>query len=120
MKEFEDFIVENGISLSAINSGSTEIALSADKAIEAINILADSDIIIYGGDILTKINEHLMYAYQVWGKKYHTLNWSCEAIKGETRDIYAKRSHILAINSINKALSTAKNMHMECYIAFVL
>ena len=119
--EYFSFIELNGRSLSEINPGSEEVALNADDALQAIEILKkNSTTPVLGGDVLTNNNKELIYAYQFWGNEYHCLNWYCEKKDDESIEEYINRSYITAKDCINKANETAKNLGTKCYIALVV
>jgi hypothetical protein len=114
-----NFIKEKGRPLSEINPGSDEIALAVDDALQAIELLKDNQTAILGGDILSEDSGELVYAYQLWGEEYHSLNWYCDRIDNESEDGYLKRSYILAKEGITNAHAIAEKLKKKCYIVFV-
>lgn len=116
-----NFIKEKGRSLSEINPGSDEIALTASDALYALNLLNGSLIAVLGGDVLSeKENGKLIYAYQFWGSEYHYLNWYCDKMDNESQEDYAKRSYMVANESIKTANDAAKHLGKRCYVVIVL
>ncbi|MDR1199326.1 MAG: immunity 40 family protein [Prevotellaceae bacterium] len=118
-----NFIKEKGRSLSEINPGSDEIALTVDDALYALDLLDASHIAVLGGDILSeKENGEFIYAYQFWGNgyEYHCLNWSCSRVDNESQEDYVKRSYIIAKENIKTASDTAKRLGKKCYIVIVI
>ena len=71
------FLNEKGRVLSA-DYESEEKALSVEDALQAIELLKEEKIAIYGGDILTEADGEIVYAHDIWGKEYHYLNWYCD------------------------------------------
>ena len=121
MLDYTNYVKEKGKSLSEINPGSDELALTVEDALKAINLLCEMQIAILGGDILSaKENGGLIYAYQLWGSEYHCLNWYCDKIDNESQEDYAKRSCKLAKESITIANDTAKRLGKKCYIVIVI
>lgn len=115
-----NFLRSKGRFLSEINPGSDNLVLSAKDALKAINLIQNANLRIVGGDILTNDNEKLKYAYHVWGKKYHYLNWSCEELENELLEDYKKRSYEFAENAIIQALKVAEEFKMECLIVLIV
>jgi hypothetical protein len=116
-----DFLKEKGRLLSEINSGSDEIALATDDALQALNLLNDNQVPILGGDILSeKENGSLVYACQLWGSEYYYLNWYCNKINNENQEDYTNRSYIIAKKSIKTANNIAKRLGKKCYIVIVI
>lgn len=113
------FLEKKGISLSIINPGSEEKALLIEDSLQAINLLKDEKIAILGGDILSEINGKLIYAYQLWGSEYISLNWYCDEIPNENRDTYLNRSYEIAKKTIIEANAIADNLNKKCYVALV-
>jgi hypothetical protein len=112
---------EKGRPLSEINSGSDEIALTVNDALQALDLLDDNQVAILGGDILSeKENEKLVYAYQLWGSEYHYLNWYCDKMDSENQEDYTKRSYIIAKKSIKTANDIARRLGKKCYIVIVI
>ena len=114
------FIRERGRPLSEINPGSDELALSVDDALEAVELLRDTQTIIFGGDILSNESDILIYAYQQWGSEYHYLNWSCEKMDNENQPEYCNRSYDVARESIIKAKEVADRLGKIGFIVLVI
>jgi hypothetical protein len=115
-----DFLKEKGRPLSEINPGSNERALTVNDALQALELLIDSRTAILGGDILSEENNDLVYAYQLWGKEYHYLNWYCDKSGNESSENYLQRSYVLAREGIANANKTAEKLKRNCYIVFVI
>ena len=113
------FLEKKGISLSIINPGSEEKALLIEDSLQVINLLKDEKIAILGGDILSEINGKLIYAYQLWGSEYISLNWYCDEIPNENRDTYLNRSYEIAKKTIIEVNAIADNLNKKCYVALV-
>lgn len=114
------FIRSKGKPLSEINPGSDEYALKPEDAFEALNILAEYEIPVAGGDILSISNTgKLIYAYNLWGQEYHYLDWYCNNDRNETSSEYSKRSILLSREKINEAVTKAKELNKDCYIVLV-
>ena len=106
--------------LSEINPGCDEIALTVEDALQALELIKDSKIIILGGDILSEDNNELIYAYQLWGEEYHVLNWFCDrTTSNESKDAYLKRSYDIAKESITNANEIAGKLKRKCFIVLV-
>ncbi len=120
MATYLDFLKEQGRHLSEINPGSDEIALTADDAFKALELLQNSQTAVLGGDILSEKNNELIYAYQVWGEEYQYLNWYCDKDEKESIESYLQRSHIVAKEGIANAIKIAEKFAMRCYIVFVI
>ncbi len=114
-----DFLKEKGKPLSEINPGSDEIALTVNDALQALELLIDSQTTILGGDILSEENNVLIYAYQLWGEEYQYLNWYCDKNDNESKADYLQRSYVLAREGITNANKTAEKLKKKCYIVFV-
>lgn len=115
-----NFLQKKGRPLSEINPGSDETALAVNDALQALDLLEHNQMTILGGDILSEENNELAYAYQVWGDEYQYLNWYCDRVDNESKDDYAKRSYVLARESIANANATAEKLKKKCYIVFVI
>ena len=115
-----NYIKEKGKPLCEINIGSNEYALEVDDALQAIELLKESQIPVLGGDILTNESGSLIYAYQFWGSQYHSLNWYCEKGEGETKENFCKRSYYIAKEAIDNANNTAKKLGQRCYVTLVV
>jgi len=113
------FLEKKGISLSIINPGSEEKALLIEDSLQVINLLKDEKIAILGGDILSEINGKLIYAYQLWGSEYISLNWYCDEIPNENRDTYLNRGYEIAKKTIIEVNAIADNLNKKCYVALV-
>lgn len=120
ISRYLNFAKLKGRCLSEINPGSNETALYAKDALEAINLIKDSKLRILGGDILTNDNEKLKYAYNVWGKQYQYLNWSCDKLEKESTEEHIKRSYEVAEDAIKQATTVAEKFNMECLIVLVV
>ena len=105
-----NFLTEKGRVLSEINPGSDEIALTIEDALQALELIRNSEEIILGGDILSEDNNELIYAYQLWGEQYHVLNWCCDRTSNESKEAYLKRSYDIAKESITNANKIAENL----------
>lgn len=116
---YRDFLKEKGKPLSEINPGSDEIALTVEDALQALELIKDSEEIILGGDILSEDNNELIYAYQLWGEEYHVLNWCCDRTSNESKEAYLKRCYDIAKESITNANKIAGKLKSKCYIVFV-
>jgi len=115
------FIREKGRSLSEINPGSNEIALTVSDALQALDILKNNQIVILGGDILSEDgNGALVYAYQLWGDLYIYLNWYCDKADGESEVDYIERSYEVARAAIVSANEIAERLKKKCLIVFVI
>ena len=55
MNSYFNFIKEKGKPLSYINPGSDELALAVSDALQALDLLRDSQTVVLGGDALLKI-----------------------------------------------------------------
>lgn len=117
---YTDFAKINGVSLSEINTGSEEVAFNYDDANKALKILENENIAITGGDILTKNDNGLIYAYQEWGEEFSCLNWYCEKLKNEDYGEYQKRSIEVAKKGIENAHKIAVSKNQICLIVFVV
>ena len=95
------------------------MALTVEDALQALELIKDSEEIILGGDILSEENNELIYAYQLWGEEYHVLNWCCDRAANESEEAYLKRSYDIAKESITNANRTAEKLKKKCYIVFV-
>lgn len=115
-----DFLRLKGYSLSEINPGSDELALSSKDALEAINLIKDANLQILGGDILTNDNEKLQYAYHLWGEEYHCLNWSCNESENESLEDYKRKSYEVARYAIKQAEEVASKLKMKCLVVLVV
>ncbi|HFK5506805.1 hypothetical protein [Elizabethkingia anophelis] len=123
ISSYLNFLKKQGRPLLEINPGIAEIALTVADAIQALGLLEGSEVAILGGDILSEgENRELIYAYQFWGdrQEYHYLNWYCNKENNETQEDYAKRSYIVARESISEANDVAKRIDEKCYIILVI
>ncbi len=116
LAEYLDFLKSKGRPLMEINPGSEDLALYANDALNAVELLNGTQIGIVGGDIMSIDGDRLDYAMQIWGIKYHCLTWSCEYLKNESKAKYILRSHKMAKESIYKAIECAKEVEKECLI----
>ncbi|MCU0408953.1 MAG: Imm40 family immunity protein [Bacteroidales bacterium] len=119
-KAYFEFIKEKGNPLSKLNPGSNEYALEVEDAYRAIELLKEGQIPVLGGDILSNNSGSLIYAYQFWGSKYHSLNWYCEKENSETSENFCKRSYCIATEAIDKAKNIAKKLGEKCYIVLIV
>lgn len=115
-----DLIKDRGRSMSEINPGSLERALTFEDALIALELIKQSNKPIYGGDIVSENNGKLLYAYQLWGNGYHYLNWSCDREEGEKEDEFISRSYDVAGKFITIAAETANEINRKCYVVLVL
>lgn len=120
MNDYQKYIKLNGISLNNTNHGSNEVALVADKAIKAIELIKKENTPILGGDILTYNNGSILYAYLVWGSQYHCLNWYCNKTEKESKIRYAERSYGIAKRAIKESIKIAKILDEDCLITFII
>jgi hypothetical protein len=119
MNPYINFIKEKGKPLSDINPGSDELALAVSDALQALDLLRDSQTVVLGGDVLSEENNKLIYAYQLWGDEWQYLNWYCDRMDGEEKADYLQRSYELAREGIVNANKTAEQFKNKCYIVFV-
>jgi hypothetical protein len=117
ISDFLNFIKAKGRPLSEINPGSDEMALTVEDALQALELIKDSKLIILGGDILSEENNELIYAYQLWGQEYHVLNWYLTTEDYEKKDYF--KSYVLAREGIANANKTAEKLKKKCYVVFV-
>ena len=115
---FLGFLNEKGRPLSA-DYESEEKALSVEDALQAIELLNEEKIAIYGGDILTEADGELVYVHDIWGKEYHYLNWYCDKSEDEDRADYLQRSYDKAKEGIMEAKKVADRLGEKCYIVLV-
>ena len=113
--EYFEYIKKKGKYLSDINPGSDEIALDANEALKAIELLKNNKIPILGGDILSTKSGKLIYAYQLWGSEYHCLNWFSDKLED-----YVVRSYENAKEAINKAIEISQKMAKDCFIVLTI
>ncbi|MFZ0421471.1 MAG: Imm40 family immunity protein [Xanthobacteraceae bacterium] len=104
--QFEKFTAHHGIPLSGINPGSSEYALDRTRAIDAINILNDTDVAVLGGDVLRMGAERLEYVLD---------NWHFPSFKEKIDNALAGKSRDFARSYIEKYDSRGK-----CVPLFVL
>lgn len=120
ISNYLNFLKEKGRPLSEINPGSDEIALTVSDALQALELLKDSQTAILGADILSEDeNGKLAYAIHLWGYDYHYLNWYCDRNDNESKEAYLKRSCDIAKESITNANKIAEKLKRKCYIVFV-
>ena len=115
---FLGFLNEKGRALSA-DYQSEEKALSVEDALQAIELLKEEKIAIYGGDIFTEADGELVYAHDIWGKEYHYLNWYCDKLDDEESADYLQRSYDKAKEGIMEAKKAADRLGKKCYIVLV-
>ena len=112
------FLNQKGRALSA-DYQSEEKALSVEDALQAIELLSEEEIVIYGGDILTEADGELVYAHDILGKEYYYLNWYCDKLEDEDRADYLQRSYDKAKEGIMEAKKAAERLSKKCYIVLV-
>ena len=112
------FLNEKGRALS-VDYQSEEKALSVEDALQAIELLSEEEIVIYGGDILTEADGELVYAHDILGKEYYYLNWYCDKLEDEDRADYLQRSYDKAKEGIMEAKKVADRLGKKCYIVLV-
>ena len=117
---YQRFVTERGRPLTEIHESSDEIALSASDSLKALELLQSDSIQILGGDILSERDGQLVYAYQIWGEQYHSLNWYCEKEDGESHDDFNIRAVAIARDAILAAERIAKELEMKCFVVFIL
>ena len=115
---FLGFLNQKGRSLS-VDYQSEEKALSVEDALQAIDLLSEEKIAIYGGDIFTEADGELVYAHDIWGKEYHYLNWYCDKLDDEERAGYLQRSYDKAKEGIIEAKKATDRLGEKCYIVLV-
>ena len=115
---FLGFLNQKGRALS-VDYQSEEKALSVDDALQAIELLSEEKIVIYGGDILTEADGELVYAHDIWGKEFQYLNWYCDKSEDEDRADYLQRSYDKAKEGIMEAKKVADRLGKKCYIVLV-
>jgi hypothetical protein len=108
ISEYLNFIREKGRPLSEINPGSSEIALTVDHAIRAIELLRGTQSAILGGDVLSDESGTLAYTYE---------NWYSEKLEGESQADYSNKSYDIARNYINEVV---KRHGKNRYIVLVI
>ncbi len=107
------FLRENGKPLSEINPGSDETYLTVENALQALEILKETQTPIIGGDILSENNNKLGYAIHLWGYEYCHLIWACDSLNDESKTDYFHRSYNKAKESILKAESAGLALYGE-------
>ena len=112
------FLNQKGRALS-VDYQSEEKALSVEDALQAIELLKEEKIAIYGGDILTEADGELVYAHDIWGKEYYYLNWYCDKLDDEERTDYLQKSYDKAKEGIMEARKVADRLGKKCYIVLV-
>ncbi len=115
---FLGFLNQKGRSLS-VDYQSEEKALSVEDALQAIDLLSEEKIAIYGGDIFTEADGELVYAHDIWGKEYHYLNWYCDKLDDEESADYLQRSYDKAKEGIMEAKKATDRLGKKCYIVLV-
>lgn len=118
--EYIEYLKGKGKYLSDINPGSDEIALDANEALKAIELLKNNQIPILGGDILSTKSGKLIYAYQLWGSEYHCLNWFSDKPEEETHADYVVRSYENAREAINKAVGISQKLAKDCFVVLIV
>ena len=112
------FLNQKGRALST-DYQSEEKALSVEDVLQAIELLNEEKIAIYGGDILTEADGELVYAHDIWGKEYHYLNWYCDKLDDEESAGYLQRSYDKAKEGIMESKKAADRLGKKCYIVLV-
>lgn len=108
ISNYFNFIRERGKPLSEINPGSDELALKIDDALQAIELLQDTQSAILGGDILSDESGKLTYTYE---------NWYIEKMDNESQIDYVERSYEIARNYINEVVKrSGKNRYVVIVI----
>ncbi len=102
------FLQKYGCSLAEINPGSDEIALQTRDALQAIELLQESNTPILDSDVLKDEAGKLAYTYE---------NWYCDKLGSDTQKEFVSRSCSAAKDYIS---SLAGNGHSDRYIVFVL
>ena len=115
---FLGFLNQKGRPLSA-DYQSEEKALSVEDALQAVELLKEEKIAIYGGDILTEADGELVYAHDIWGIEFHYLNWYCDKLDDEDSADYLQRSYDKAKEGIMEAKKAADRLGEKCYIVLV-
>jgi len=113
-----DFLEKNGRPLCETYIGSDEIALKVEDALQALELIKDSQTIIIGGDVLSEDNNKLMYAHQLWGQEYHVLNWYLDSEDYKRKDFL--KSYHMAREGIINANKVANKLKKKCYIVLVI
>ncbi len=98
ISKYLNFISEKGRPILEINPGSEERALKVDDALQAIELLHNTQSAILGGDILSDDSGKLAYTYE---------NWYCEKLDNESQTDYVNRSYNIARNYINEVIQRA-------------
>jgi len=93
LNKFLHFITVAGRKLSEINLGSDEVALKPFMAIEALDLLSGTNIAVLGGDVLSDASGRLACTYD---------NFYCNKLLNVNCMEFARRSHAIARESINK------------------
>lgn len=121
ISEYLNFIKEKGRPLSEINLSSDEVALMVSDALQALELLKDSQTIILGGDILSEdANNKLGYAIRLWDYDYHYLNWYYDKAEDKSGADYLQRSYEVAKAGIANANEVAERLKKKCLIVFVI
>jgi hypothetical protein len=93
LDKFLHFITVVGRKLSEINPGSDEVALKPFMAIEALDLVSGTNIAVLGGDVLSDASGRLACTYD---------NFYCNQLLNVNCMEFARRSHAIARESINK------------------
>ena len=112
------FLNQKGRPLS-VDYQSEEKALSVEDALQAIELLNEEKIAIYGGDIFTEADGELVYAHDILGKEFHYLNWYCDKLDDEESADYLQRSYDKAKEGIMEARKVADRLGKKCYSVLV-
>lgn len=121
MSKSLNLIRTKGLSLSEINPGSEEYALSVSDSLDVLQLLFEEQTGVLGGDIISRnAGEGLIYAYQLWGDQYIYLNWYCERVESESRVEFITRSIDMAKLSINRADEVARKLGKSCFVVLVV
>jgi Immunity protein 40 len=103
-KDFSLFLHSEGKPLAEINPGSEEQALKPVAALQALELLAGSDVAILGGDVLSESSGKLAYTYK---------NCYCERLPGENASVFADRSRSVARQFVGRLIrGDVKNLRI--------
>jgi hypothetical protein len=94
-ENFSLFLHSEGKPLAKINPGSEEQALKPAAALQALELLADTDVAILGGDVLSERSAKLEYTHE---------NWYCKRLPEESALAFANRSRSVARQFIDKLI----------------
>jgi len=94
-EDFSRILHSEGKPLAQINPGSEEQALKPAAVLKALELLADTDVAILGGDVLSESSGKLKYIQE---------NWYCERLLGESAAAFANRSRSVARQFVDKLI----------------